>query len=144
VSDDLKTDVAILKKDVSNIQGLLSRLDMAIDKIADASNGISKILAVHDNQIEDATETLAENRRLAEREIEIIHKRISDKDEESKKRHEEIIEFLQRQDEAMADHHQKLEDRISKLEGWRWYLIGGATVIGFILAKMDTIATIVS
>ena len=44
----------------------------------------------------------------------------------------------------MADHHQKLEDRISKLEGWRWYLIGGATVIGFILAKMDTIAAIVS
>ena len=43
----VKTDVEILKKDVSNIQGLLGKLDTAIDKIADASNGISQILAVH-------------------------------------------------------------------------------------------------
>jgi len=37
----VRTDVEILKKDVSNIQGLLGRLDIAIDKIADATNGIS-------------------------------------------------------------------------------------------------------
>ena len=49
----VRTDVEILKKDVSNIQGLLTRIDSAIDKIADASNGISRILAVHDNQIKD-------------------------------------------------------------------------------------------
>ena len=42
----VRTDVEILKKDVSNIQGLLGRLDIAIDKIADATNGISQILAV--------------------------------------------------------------------------------------------------
>ena len=35
----VKTDVAILKKDVSNIWSI-SKLDTAIDKIADATNGL--------------------------------------------------------------------------------------------------------
>ena len=47
----VKTDVEILKRDVSSIQGLLGRLDTAIDKIADASGCISQILAVHEQNI---------------------------------------------------------------------------------------------
>ena len=62
----VKTDVEILKKDVSNIQGLLSRLDTAIDKIAVASNDISKMLAVHDNKHQDTSSELHERRRQTE------------------------------------------------------------------------------
>ena len=48
---ELITDVELLKKDVSNLQNILGKLDTAIDKIADATGGISKMLAVHDSQI---------------------------------------------------------------------------------------------
>ena len=69
----VRTDVEILKKDVSNIQGLLTRLDTAIDKIADATNGIASILAVHDSKHNDTDKVISEMTRIEEKAIELLH-----------------------------------------------------------------------
>lgn len=35
-----------------------------------------------------------------------------------------------------------MDDRIAKLEKWRWFMLGGGAVIGFLLSKADWIATL--
>ena len=137
----VRTDVEILKKDVSNIQNLLGRLDTAIDKIADASNGISKILAVHETQIKDTEESLVERKRLAEKEVELLHKRISEKDSETKAQaelhHNALMDFLREHDERSSRTTENLDKRLTALEKWKWAVVGGATAVGFLMAKMD-------
>ena len=137
----VRTDVEILKKDVSNIQNLLGRLDTAIDKIADASNGISKILAVHETQIKDTEESLVERKRLAEKEVELLHKRISEKDAETKAQaelhHNALMDFLREHDERSSRTTTNLDKRLTALEKWKWAVVGGATAVGFLMAKMD-------
>lgn len=137
----VRTDVEILKKDVSNIQNLLGRLDTAIDKIADASNGISKILAVHETQIKDTEESLVERKRLAEKEVELLHKRISEKDSENKLQaevhHKALMDFLKEHDERSSKITTNLDKRLTALEKWKWAVVGGATAVGFLMAKMD-------
>ena len=137
----VRTDVEILKKDVSNIQSLLGRLDTAIDKIADASNGISKILAVHETQIKDTEDSLIERKRLAEKEVELLHKRISEKDAENKAQaemhHTALMDFLKDHDERSSRTTENLNKRLTALEKWKWAVVGGATAVGFLIAKMD-------
>lgn len=137
----VRTDVEILKKDVSNIQGLLGRLDVAIDKIADATNGISQILAVHESEIKDTESSLVERKRLAEKEVDLLHKRISQKDAENKEtaelHHNTLMTFLREHDERSEQYITKMNDRITQLEKWKWVMLGGATVVGFLLAELE-------
>ena len=146
--NSVRTDVEILKKDVENVQGLLSRLDLAIDKIADASNGISKILAVHESRIRETSESLVERKRLAEKEVELLHKRISEKDAETKAFAEErpasLMEFLEEHDERSTAALISLDKRVVSLEKWKWAVVGGATVVGFLIAKMDILTQVMS
>lgn len=136
----VRTDVEILKKDVSNIQGLLSRLDTAIDKIADASNGISKILAVHETQIKETDASLVERKRLAEKEVELLHRRISDMKEESvesdRRNHNEIIDKLDNMGKEVSGELKSMSERVTILERWKWWIMGGSWVIGFVIATL--------
>lgn len=138
--NNVRTDVEILKKDVSNIQGLLSRLDTAIDKIADASNGISKILAVHETQIKETESSLVERKRLAEKEVELLHRRISDMKEESvesdRRNHNEIIDKLDNMGKEVSGELKSMSERVTILERWKWWIMGGSWVIGFVIATL--------
>lgn len=126
---ELKTDVELLKKDVSNIQGLLGKLDGAIDKIADATSGISKILAVHDGQIEQTQSHIEERKRLAEKEAELLHRRISEMKDE-------VIAKLDRMDTEVTTDLKSLSHRVGVLERWKWWVMGGSWAIGFFIATL--------
>jgi predicted nucleic acid-binding Zn-ribbon protein len=141
----MKTEVEILKRDVSSIQNLLSKLDTAIDKIANVSNDISKMLAVHQQALESIRDDVDERKRLAEKETELLHKRISDmKDEgatERRANHKAIIDMLtdmrteiRIEINEVRDGQKDLAKRVVSLERWKWWIMGGSSAVGFILA----------
>ena len=55
---DLNTEVQLLKKEVSDMKMIYSRLDKAIEKISDVSNSINRMLAVHEEKITQQEEIL--------------------------------------------------------------------------------------
>ena len=137
---DLKTDVELLKRDVSTMQAMLSKLDTAIDKIADVSNGISKILAVHEESIVSLKVSVEERKRLSEKEVELLHKRISEMKDENiedrKANQAELLAAIREMDKNNKMEISALSERVSMLEKWKWAVIVGASVAGFFLSKM--------
>ena len=133
----VRTDVEILKKDVSNIQGLLTRLDTAIDKIADATNGIASILAVHDSKHNDTDKVISEMTRIEEKAIELIHNRISEKEAEtrelSKQNMNTLMDFLKEHDDRSEVYITDMKSRIDQLERWKWIILGGVWGIGVMI-----------
>ena len=133
----VRTDVEILKKDVSNIQGLLTRLDTAIDKIADATNGIASILAVHDSKHNDTDKVISEMTRIEEKAIELIHNRISEKEAEtrelSKQNMNTLMDFLKEHDDRSEVYITNMKTRIDQLERWKWIILGGVWGIGVMI-----------
>ena len=66
-----------------------------------------------------------------------LHERISDMKDELLN---EIKEMRKEQQEI----NQKMDDRVTKLERWKWSIVGGAIVVGFILADgIDMIGKII-
>jgi chromosome segregation ATPase len=143
---DLKTDIELAKRDIAGMQSMMSKLDTAIDKIADVSNGISKILAVHDQAIDTLKVSVEERKRLAEKEIELLHKRISEmKDENTEDRkanQAELLNAIKEMDKNNKSDIEALSERVSMLEKWKWAVIVGASVAGFFLSKMPMIANL--
>ncbi len=146
--DKLATDVEILKREVADMKLIHGRLDNAILKITDVSNSINRMLAVHEEKLASQEQEIArqetdtiERKREFEKDVEIIHERIKNTKEElstmMSKQHSE-------QSEAINSIKKDLKDRVGVLERWRWLLIGGCIVIGFILHKMMNIGITIS
>lgn len=137
---ELKTEVELVKRDIDTIQTMMSKLDTAIDKIADVSNGISKILTVHDQAIDTLKISVEERKRLSEKEVELLHKRISEmKDENAEERktnQTELLAAIKEMDKNNKTDIEALSERVAVLERWKWAVIIGASVAGFFLSKM--------
>jgi hypothetical protein len=82
---------------------------------------------------------LLEDRRIeSEKRSDILHKRIGElRDEMANKMddsHREIMHEIKELRKEQQHHAKEMSQRVSSLERWRWLLMGGAAVLGFILA----------
>ena len=63
-----------------------------------------------------------------------LHERISNMKDE-------LLSEIKEMRKEQIEINQKMDDRVTKLERWKWTIVGGAIVIGFILA-MESIRLI--
>ena len=122
----VKTDVELLKRDMELVSALAEKFDIAIDRLPEVSTSVDKMLAVHEMRLENQ-----------EQQREILHQRISDL------KRDITDEFRLLRDENRKQ-HVEVNDRLSKLEKWRWFVVGIATVIGFIVAKIIDFSKLLS
>ena len=136
---ELETKVKLLEKEMHDRKGVFQRLDIAIEKLTDVSNCINRMLAVHEEKItrqEDAiieAEELIEARRIEiSKQIDDLHSRITTNTKE-------IMTAASDQHKEHTNDIQKLRNdltiRVGVLEKWRWLIIGGSIVVGFLLHK---------
>lgn len=121
---DLDKDVERIQDDVKELQKqaaaadvVIERLDFTLDKITELSQQVQNMLVVHEHRFEDSEkqhETLSrqmdQRAETADKEMNILHKRIS----------------------SLED---KLDSRLRKIEIWQWLIVGGATVVGFFISR---------
>ena len=141
---ELETKVELLKKELHDQRKIHDRLDIAIEKLTDVSNSIHRMLAVHDEKIARQEEAIIsaeesiETRRIELSEkIDELHSRITTNTKEimtaaavQHKQHTEEIHRLR----------SDINDRVGILEKWRYIIIGGSIVSGFLLHKFIIIS----
>ena len=136
---ELETKVKLLEKEIHDRKGVFQRLDISIEKLTDVSNSINRMLAVHEEKIARQEEAIFEAEGLIEtRRIELtvkideLHSRITTNTKE-------IMNAATQQHKEHTDDIQKLRNdisaRVGVLEKWRWLIIGGSIVVGFLLHK---------
>lgn len=115
--DKLRDDITQLQKQAAAADVVVERLDYTLDKIADLSAQIQQMLVLHEHRFEDAekqhevlSRQMDQRAETADKEMNILHKRISS---------------LQEQ----------LDGRLRKIEIWQWLIVGGATVVGFFISR---------
>jgi len=123
---ELIKDIAVLKADRDTSGQVHQRLDDAITKLTDISAGIKSMLAVHEEKIrrvdtsqDDLFSILEDRRREWETDLKDLHSRISTQSRDLR--------------EAIDQVTNRLDSRVGVLERWRWLIIGGAILLGFIL-----------
>ena len=136
---ELETKVKLLEKEFHDRKGVFQRLDIAIEKLTDVSNCINRMLAVHEEKITRQEEAIFEAEGLIEtRRIELTTK-IDDLHSRITTNTKEIMTAATLQHKEHTDDIQKLRNdlttRVGVLEKWRWLIIGGSIVVGFLLHK---------
>ena len=125
---DIKVQLESLKKDIENVNSIQGRLDTAIDKLTDVSTSIKSMLAVHEEKLqrsESIDEVIFDKLKDRQNEIDDIHKELKADIELSEKRL--LCELKSMRNE--------ISGRVGVLEKWRWLILGGSIVIGWVLSK---------
>ena len=143
----VETEIELLKREVSDMKGIHVRLDSAIEKIADVSSSLHTIMAVHEEKLARQEDALNEQENQLRDNIQDLHSRITTN---AKETHTAMGEMERRLVEQMNAHRkieeehfrkmrEELSTRVGVLEKWRWLIVGGSIVAGFIIQKVITI-----
>ena len=129
---DLETEVKLLKKELEDQRKIHDRLDIAIEKLADVSNSIHRMLAVHEEKLTRQEEAIESRRIEISSQISELHSRVTTNTKEimasATKQHDN-------QNKEIQKIREDLNKRIGVLEKWRHVLVGCSIVAGFILHK---------
>jgi len=125
---EIKVDIESLRKDIENVNTINGRIDTAIDRLTEVSTSIKSMLAVHEEKItrqEKIDEVIFDKLKDRQEEITDVYRELKKDVEMSEKRL--LIEIKSLKNDIGA--------RVGVLEKYRWIIIGGAIVIGWILSK---------
>ena len=126
-------ELELLKKEIADMKQIHVRLDTAIEKITDFSNCINRLLAVHEEKITQQEDAQQRSVQEFTADIKELHSRITTNTKE-------MTALMTQQHKEQKDVIDRLKDEVSSrvgvLEKWRWIIIGGSIVLGFIIQKL--------
>ena len=125
---EIKVDIESLRKDIENVNTIHNRLDPAIDKLTDVSTSIKSMLAVHEEKI-------ARQEKIDE----VIFEKLKDRADEISDVYRELKKDVEMCEKRLLIEIKSLKNdigaRVGVLEKYRWLILGGAIVLGWILSK---------
>lgn len=103
----------------------------------DTSERIAKLEA----QMESIKEDVAEMKADVKQDIRELHSRITTGNRELMDKFEQKIDELAKSDkdqhESLKKSMDNVKDRVDVLEKWRWMIVGGAIVIGYLIGHLN-------
>ena len=139
--DNLKTEIALLKKDAKTGELIHQRLEVAIEKLSDIGISCKQMLSQQQTRLERAEQTdddifitLESRRKEWDNDLKELHSRITTNSREL--REHQVQSENKMLDELRAMRNQ-LSERVGVLEKWRWIIIGGSIIVGLMMSNPD-------
>lgn len=116
------TKIAVLEERLSAYEIMMKRIDEAIQVMTKTSQNISKMLAVHDEKIEQCNKV-----------DDSIAKSIEDLRKENRDQHREV--------EKRID---GLETKIDGFVKFRWMVVGAAVIASFLISNLQVVVDVLT
>jgi hypothetical protein len=116
------TKIAVLEERLSSYEMMMRKIDEAIQLMGKTSQNISKMLAVHEEKIENCGKS-----------DEMISNMIHEMKEENKEQHKKVSEKIQ-----------SLELKVEELAKFRWIIAGAAIILSFAVSQSHMVVDILT
>ena len=137
--ENLKTEIALLKKDAKTGELIHSRLEIAIDKLSEIVISCKQMLAQQEQKLTRAEQTdddifitLESRRKEWDNDLKELHSRITTNSRELREHQIQSEQTMLNELRAMKT---QLSERVGVLEKWRWLIIGGSIIIGLMMSN---------
>jgi chromosome segregation ATPase len=128
VETDIKVQLESLRKDIESVNSINNRLDTAIDKLTDVSTSIKQMLAVHEEKIQ-----------RQEQIDDVIFTKLKERADEIDNVYRDLTRELDQVEKRLLVEIKSLKNdigsRVGILEKWKWLIVGGSIVVGWVLSK---------
>ena len=137
--DNLKTEIALLKKDAKTGELIHQRLEIAIEKLSDIGISCKQMLSQQQTRLERAEQTdddifitLESRRKEWDNDLKELHSRITTNTRELRDNQYQLESKLLNEIRMVRT---QLSERVGVLEKWRWLIIGGSIIIGLMMSN---------
>lgn len=146
--DNNTLEIELLKKDVAVISTLCEKFDVTIDKMQEIATNLSKMISLQEHRLENhekntkEVQGILEMRRIEHNhDIKEIHSRITTTNRELTEKIEQtekkILQELHSMREELTREKRGLAERLTKIEVWKFMIVGGIVVVTWIIARAD-------
>lgn len=129
----MNTRVAILEEKVSVYEQMLNKLDDAIHAISKTSQSISKMLAVHEEKLENTEKTEA-----------IIFDKLRDIQSKNTVEHEKVISKFNDLEQKIETRVGTLNTKVDEITKYRWIVVGALVIVSFIFSQSSIVVDILT
>jgi hypothetical protein len=140
--DNLKTEVALLKKDAKTGELIHQRLEVAVDKLTEITISLKGMIAQQDQKLTRAEQTdddifitLESRRKEWDNDLKELHSRITTNSRELREHQVQSENKMLSEIRAVRT---QLSERVGVLEKWRWLIIGGSIILGLMMSNPDS------
>lgn len=119
MSNDPETKLVMLETRIGMYEQMIEKLDSAIEKISESNLNISRMLAVHDEKLEN-------NARNDENIIQMVKR---------------VEVFTATGDENLKNRIDKIEQKVDEIIKYKWIVIGMGTLIAVFIAGFSNLAS---
>lgn len=141
--NSLKTDIALIQKDVKQIERVFQKVDTAVEQMSEIFKTMAvqeMVLETNEKRVSNIEENFIKHNEEEEAFRKELNLKLQDMKDTAQKerqaRHAELLASIQNLNDNLSEKLDKQDERIKTLENWRWYILGIGVVILFILNKL--------
>lgn len=116
------TKIAVLEERLSSYELMMKKIDEAIQIMGKTNQNISKMLAVHEQKIEQC----GKNDNMI---VDMIH---------------ELKDENREQHELVSNRIKSLESKVEEIVKFRWMIVGSVVVLSILLSQSSTVVDILT
>jgi uncharacterized protein (DUF3084 family) len=154
---EVKTDIALIKKDIKQIERFFNKVDTVMSEMSDMTKSLAvqqQILEHFSSKIEDVEQRMLEHKKEDIKRTETLHTRLAQYRKSSKEDHKRLADEsaknriernkeimcelaklngnLEKRMIKMSENIEEQDDRLRKLENLKWWFMGVVAVLTFI------------
>jgi chromosome segregation ATPase len=127
------TKIAVLEERLSSYEVMMKKIDEAIQIMGKTSQNISKMLAVHEEKLENSGKS-----------DELIVDRIKTIEIKNTEEHNRVIERFESLEEKIDDRIELLDKKVDEVTKFRWLLAGALIIISFAISQSNTVVDVLT
>lgn len=124
------TKIAVLEERISSYEILLNKIDEAIQIMGKTSQNISKMLAVHEEKIDNC-----------EKSDSLIGKMIEDLKKENKEQHDAVDKKIATQHKDLNEKIGDIEKEVKEIGKIKWMTVGCGVLLAVLTTAFSTLAS---
>jgi chromosome segregation ATPase len=128
-----ETKIAVLEERLTSYEVMMKKIDEAIQIMGTTSQNISKMLAVHEEKLENSGKN-----------DELIIDRIKTIEVKNTEEHGRVIERFESLEEKLDGRIGTLDKKVDDITKFRWIIVGGLLIVSFVLSQSRMVVDILT
>ena len=128
-----ETKIAVLEERLTSYEVMMKKIDEAIQIMGQTSQNISKMLAVHEEKLDNTSKS-----------DEIIFNRIKSMEDKNTEEHGRVLERFESLEKKIDNRIELVDKKVDDVVKFRWIVAGALVIISFAFSQSSMVVDILT
>ena len=119
-----ETKIAVLEERLTSYEVMMKKIDEAIQIMGQTSQSISKMLAVHEEKLDNTNKT-----------DEVIFSRIRSMEDKNTEEHGRVIERFESLEKKIDNRIETVDKKVDDVTKFSWLVVGALVIVSFVFSQ---------